>query len=252
MPFNDHKERLKIQEEVERASNYYYHSAQQQGIDNKTKMFLIKEIIPYIKGSSVLELGYIDGLWTDKLLSLGFSVDIVEGALKHVEHAQNKYENQPKVRIFQQLFQEFQPQTKYQTILAGDVLTYIMNPVTFLNSLQSYLVPSGKLIVTVPNSRSFHRRLGALMNLESTPTSANQRDQEVGNIRSYDRYELRSLLIESGFNIQDLHGCFFKPLSSKQMENWDDRLLSALYEIGHELEDYCWFLYAICNVESTN
>jgi hypothetical protein len=30
------------------------------------------------------------------------------------------------------------------------------------------------------------------------------------------------------------------------MEGWDDALLRAFLMIGDELEDYCWFLYAIC------
>ena len=104
----------------------------------------------------------------------------------------------------------------------------------------------GRLIATLPNSRSLHRRIGALMNLESTPVQANQRDQEVGNHRGYDRYEFRHLLLEGGLEIEMLRSCFLKPLSSAQMEGFSDQLLRAFLDVGDELEDYCWFLYAIC------
>ena len=36
--------------------------------------------------------------------------------------------------------------------------------------------------------------------------------------------------------------------SSEQMEDWPDDLLRAFLEVGDELEDYCWFVYAVCQV----
>jgi hypothetical protein len=34
-------------------------------------------------------------------------------------------------------------------------------------------------------------------------------------------------------------------LSSAQMQDWPDDLLRAFLRAGDELEDYCWFLYAL-------
>ena len=74
---------------------------------------------------------------------------------------------------------------------------------------------------------------------------ANQRDREVGNLRSYDRYELRNELLCAGLQVNEVRGCFLKPLSSAQMADWDDNLLRAFSSLGEELEDYCWCLYAV-------
>ena len=243
---NSEDELKKLREEVERASNFYYYSSQQQGIDNKTKRFVIESCEPYFKGNRVLELGYIDGIWTDVILNKGYNIDIVEGAKKQVVHAELKYKNNSKVKVVHQLFQEFTPSYKYNTIVAADILRYIPKPLEFLTNISDWLEDDGHLIVTVPNSRSFHRRIGVLLNMEATPTVQNKRDLEVGNIRSYDRYELRHLLISSGYNVIELHGCFLKPLSSEQMKDWDHSLLRAFFDIGKELEDYCWFIYVIC------
>jgi trans-aconitate methyltransferase len=194
----------------------------------------------------VLELGYVDGLWTDAILAKGYQVDIVEGALRHVEHAQSRYANTPNVKVNYSLFQEFEPQEKYNTIVAGDILRYLPDPVEFLRSAGNWLAADGRLIATVPNSRSLHRRIGTLMNMETTPVDPNQRDREVGNLRAYDRYDFRNLLQQSGLNVKAIHGCFLKPLSSAQMQDWNDELLRAFLDVGDELEDYCWFIYAIC------
>jgi 2-polyprenyl-3-methyl-5-hydroxy-6-metoxy-1,4-benzoquinol methylase len=236
-----------VREEVKRASEHYYYTPQQIGIDNRCKRFVIERCEPYIKGSKVLDLGYVDGLWTDVILSKGCSVDIVEGAVRNVEHAKEHYSDNSRVRIFHQLFQEFEPDCQYDTVIAGDMLRYLADPLLFLKSIHKWIQDDGCLIVTVPNSRSFHRRIGALMNIERVPTEANQRDREVGNLRSYDRYEFRSLLIDADFKINILQGCFLKPLSSSQMENWSDELLRAFFDMGNELEDYCWFIYAVCS-----
>jgi hypothetical protein len=126
------------------------------------------------------------------------------------------------------------------------MVRYLDDPAAFLATAQHWLEDDGTLIVTVPNSRSLHRRVGALMNMETTPTQANARDTEVGNRRGYDRYDLRHLLHQAGLEVVTLRGCFLKPLSSAQMEGWSDELLRAFLDVGDELEDYAWFLYAVC------
>jgi 2-polyprenyl-3-methyl-5-hydroxy-6-metoxy-1,4-benzoquinol methylase len=235
-----------VRDEVERASRNYYHTPQQAGIDNRIKRLIIERCEPYIKGPKVLELGYIDGIWTDVLLGHGCRVDIVEGASRHVEHAEKRYADHPTVRVFHKLFQEFEPEEQYDTVLAADMLSCLPDAAAFLRAAAGWLNAEGHLIATVPNSRSLHRRIGALMNIEATPTEVNELYRQVGNRGSYDRYELRRLLLESGFEIKSLRGCFLKPLTSSQIEAWSDELLRAFAEIGDELEDYCYYMYAVC------
>lgn len=235
-----------IWEEVERAAQHYYHTPLQLGIDRRTKQFIVDRCLPFVRGPRVLDLGYVDGQWADLLLQQGLLVDIVEGASSHVDAARQRYAHNPSVRVFHALFQSFQPDTSYDTIIAGDMVRYLDEPEHFLRLASRWLQDAGHLIVTVPNSRSLHRRIGSLMNLEPAPTRPNARDVEVGNRRSYDRYEFRHLLLNSGLDILALHGCFLKPLSSVQMEHWSDDLLRAFCHLGDELEDYAWFLYAIC------
>jgi len=224
----------------------YYYSEQQKGIDRRTKALVVRRCLPFINGPSVLDLGYVDGCWTDEVLRLGCSSDIVEGNLKHVEHARAAYAGNTMVRIHHSSFEEFAPTARYNTIIAGDMLQYVKDSVDFLRRMSSWLAPHGRLIVTVANSRSLHRRVGALLGMESHPTAANTRDQQVGNLRQYDRYQLRQELRAAGLRPIELRGCFLKPLSSAQIAGWSDALLEAFLEIGDELEDHAWFLYAVC------
>ncbi|BBL69917.1 class I SAM-dependent methyltransferase [Methylogaea oryzae] len=228
-----------------KGENYYY-SEQQKGIDRRTKDLVIGRCFEFLRGPSVLDLGFVDDCWTAPSLARGWQVDIVEGSKRHVDAALDYYHGNANVTIHHAMFEQFCPNREYSSVIAGDVLRYIKEPVPFLKRVRDWLLPGGRLIVTVPNSYSLHRRIGTLLGMEAHPGDANSRDIEVGNLRNYDRYLLRSELRSAGYNIIELRGCFLKPLSSKQMNDWSDELLSAFLEIGDELEDYAWFLYAVC------
>jgi trans-aconitate methyltransferase len=224
----------------------YYRSPQRAGIDRRTKALVVERCLPFFRGQKILDLGFVDGCWTDPVLERGWSSDIVEGDRGRADDARTKYCGEKRVRVFQAMFTEFTPDQSYDTIIAGDILRYIADPVPFLARLRTWLATNGILIVTAPNGLSMHRRVGALMGMEDHPMDANRRDIEVGNLRSYDRYRLRAEILEAGLSLTALHGCFLKPLSSDQIADWDDRMLRAFLQIGDELEDYAWFLYAVC------
>ena len=158
-----------VRDEVEIASRHYYHTPLQAGIDNRIKQLIIEHCEPFIRGPKVLELGYIDGTWTDVILRHECSVDIVEGASRHVEHARKRYADTTAVRVFHKLFQEFEPAEQYDTVVAGDMLSCLPDAAGFLQHIGGWMKPDGHLIATVPNSRSLHRRIGSLMNIEASP-----------------------------------------------------------------------------------
>lgn len=238
----------KTKERVEKYSEYYYYSEQQSGIDNKTKQYLFDKILPHVKGDSVLEFGYVDGIFTDMLLDTQHTVTLVEGATVHIKHAVAKYGKNPKIFIEQALFEEYSTDQIFDTVIAGDMIQFLANPVDFLRRCRHFLRKGGQLIVTTPNCRSLHRRVGAYL-YNTDPCAISEHEKKTGTIKLYDEYSLRHLLEKSGFTINVLKGCFLKPLSSKQIENWDQALLDAFAAIGNETTDIAWFLYAVSSLD---
>jgi len=236
-----------LRNEVERAAASYYHSTLQTGIDNRTRAFVIERCVGQVRPGAALELGYIDGLWSVALPTRVRSLDIVEGATRHVEHARKRFSDDPRVRVYHNLFQTFAPDRRYDTVVAGDMLHYLADPVTFLRRVHPWLQTRGVLIVTVPNSRSLHRRIGTWLGMEDSPVAANLRDREMGNRHAFDRDSLGETLRAAGWQPRAIQGVFLKPLSSAQMERWSDGLLRAFLRAGDELEDYAWFLVAVCS-----
>ena len=78
------------QTQLDRSSQSYYYS-DKMNIDNRLRNCLIQRCLPFAKGPRVLELGFMDGQWTEQFLARGFSVDIVEGAERQYQCAADKY-----------------------------------------------------------------------------------------------------------------------------------------------------------------
>lgn len=237
----------KMRARVEEAGGRYYYTDLQTGIDNRTKQFLIDRCEPYVRPGHAIELGYMDGVWTEMLLRKGCTVDIVEGAQSHATSARERFGGESRVRIFHSLFQEFKPDRPCDSMLMTGVIKHIPDPLEFLKVARTWLKPDGVAIAATPNNRSFHRRMGTYMGLEPAPGDLNSRDREVMNYATYDRYTWRKLLMAAGFRVDVLRGCFLKPLSSEQMKDWSDEVLRGLLAMGDELEDYSWYLYAVCS-----
>jgi 2-polyprenyl-3-methyl-5-hydroxy-6-metoxy-1,4-benzoquinol methylase len=233
------------QEQLDRASQSYYYS-ENMSTDNRLRDFLIKRCLPFTKGPRVLELGFMDGQWTKEFLARGYQVDIVEGASRQCEVAKKLYENNASVRVFHSLFEDFVPDALYDTILAGGMIKHLPKPQVFLSRMKDWLNEEGVLIATTPNGTSLHRRVGAYMGLLTEPENLTASDRDVANLRVYNRYTFRNELIQSGWKIHSLGGAALKPVSTDLMTDWSDKLLEALDLIADELQDYCWYIYAIC------
>ena len=64
-------------------------------------------------------------------------------------------------------------------------------------------------------------------------------DLAKGHRRVYDLLALEEEFLSVGYKILHLGGILLKPLSHKQMEAWDLRVVDALYEVGKQLPEYC-------------
>ena len=238
------------QEALEKASESYYFTSQQTGIDNRFRERMIRRCLKHLQGSEVLELGFMDGQWTDQFLAKGCNVTVVEGATKMIEYAKEKYAGDNRVKTNHSLFEDFAPKQKFDTILMGGMLKHLPEPGKLLRRSLEWLNPNGVLIATTPNPRSMHRRIGTYMGMLESPDALTVADEAVCNLRHYDRYTFRHLLEHNGYEIKELKTAMLKVVSGDKMENWDDALLDALDQITDEIEDYGWYIYAICGAAS--
>jgi 2-polyprenyl-3-methyl-5-hydroxy-6-metoxy-1,4-benzoquinol methylase len=237
---------LKTLDELNRAAQNYYFSSQQTGIDNRCRARMIDRCVKAARPGHVLELGFMDGQWTDCFLEMGSRVTAVEGAARNLEFGRTKYAARPEVRFIHSTFESFESNEQYETILMGGMLKHLDDPVRLLQKSRAWLKNGGLLIATTPNARSLHRRIGVYMNLLKDLTDLSPTDKQVGNLRHYDLASFRALLTDGGYHVEHIETTILKPVSSELMANWSDELLDALDRVAGEIPDYGWYIYALC------
>lgn len=201
------------------------------GFDLKIVEKGFKEFSNFFSGNTCLELGPASGYMTKYLVKVFDHVTAVEGSESLVKQIPN-YSNLKKVHS---LFENFKTEDKFNTIILNHVLEHIHQPVNLLKEIKKWKTDNGRLIVGVPNAKSFHRLAAVKMGLLSSEYELNERDHELGHYRVYDFESLEKDCLDAGFNIVHRGGIFIKFLSNNQIEILlDDTIIDAYFELGNE------------------
>ena len=78
-------------------------------------LYIMNRVMGELSGPRVLELGCGSGQWTDKLLSKGYQVSVVEGS--HILAENLRARIRDRAKITHCLFEEYQPTEKYNDII---------------------------------------------------------------------------------------------------------------------------------------
>jgi 2-polyprenyl-3-methyl-5-hydroxy-6-metoxy-1,4-benzoquinol methylase len=237
---------MKTLDELNRAAEHYYFTNQQTGIDNRCRERMIARCLKTVPKGQVLELGFMDGQWTDRFLGKGCHVTVVEGAARNIEYGFRKYSDNSNVTLIHSTFEAFEPTDRYDCILMGGMLKHLEDPVALLRRSRSWLSHGGLLIATTPNARSLHRRVGVHMGLLQDLNDLSATDRKVGNLRHYDLASFRELLTNGAYSVEEIGTAVIKPVSSELMQDWSDQLLDALDRVADEIPDFGWYIYALC------
>jgi len=188
----------------------------------------------YFRGISCLELGPATGYMTKNLVTDFQKVTVVEGSRTLLE----QIPNYPNIVKHNTLFEEFETNDFYDTIILNHVLEHIENPVALLKRIKKWMNPNAILIVGVPNSRSFHRLAAVKMGLLKMENELNERDKELGHYRVYDMQLLRKHVKSAGYKIIGEGGIFLKFLSNNQIEKFlNTEVVDAYFELGNDFKE---------------
>jgi 2-polyprenyl-3-methyl-5-hydroxy-6-metoxy-1,4-benzoquinol methylase len=150
--------------------------------------------------------------------------------------------------VFYDTFEEFPLRQEYDTVVAGSVLEFYQQPSVLLEACKRFLKPKGRLIVTTPNALSLHRRVGAIMKVESSPLRLNVSAVASACHHLYTLHSLREAIESSGLLVRTIVGAHLKVLPAPLMRAWPDELLDAFDAVSSEMSpDFCKMLMAICD-----
>jgi 2-polyprenyl-3-methyl-5-hydroxy-6-metoxy-1,4-benzoquinol methylase len=225
---------------VEELSSWYLN--QQLSVDKRLIEFRYRALSPHFTGAACLELGPAEGHMTRRLLGGFERLTVVEGSKDLLD----LIPGDPRLTKIHSLFEDYEPATRFDTIVMEHILEHIATPGELLTRAQAWLAPEGRILVGVPNGHSIHRLVATKMGLLSQPCQLNSRDHKVGHRRVYTPTTLREEVESAGLRVIKLGGVFFKPVSNSQMEaTWTDEMFEGFYELGHDFPEHAAELYAV-------
>lgn len=230
-------------ERVASLSDWYL--KEQLDFDKRLIRYRYETIKPRLVGARGLELGSAEGEMTQFLVNDFEQLTIVEGSADLIAQIPARA-NLIKVHA---LFEEFQPEQPFDSIILEHVLEHVDDPVELLNRVKSWLTPNGRLFLGVPNGNSIHRLVAVKMGLLDTPCQLNARDHALGHRRVYTPETLRADIEKCGIKVLEMGGVYFKPLSNGQIqEQWTEEMIQGFYELGKDFPEIAAEIYAVCKV----
>ncbi len=196
-----------------------------------------------------LFMGYGDGWLVECFKDNFLRLVVIEGAQSLFDSAVNNYRDYPHIKCHHSYFESFKLSKgdRVDVVLGNHVLEHVDDPVDVLVRSKSWLKESGCAIFSVPNADSLHRRIGVELKMLKTRHDLNYQDKRVGHQRVYDKKSLSRDVVSAGYNIVEIGGFNLKLVSQKQMKDWSQELLQAIFRISRECSpDICSNLYVVC------
>ena len=202
-------------------------------VDNKIVDILSGRVVNIVKGPAVLEMGLGCGAWTSKIIQkFGYSY-IVDASERLIEEAKTKYGD--KVTTYFSAFEEFTPQSRFDTVLATYILEHVDDPINVFRKIKEWVKPGGQVLIIVPNAYSLHRRYGVCMNILKSVFELSEADIRLGHKRVYSLQQLESHILEAGLEIICSRPTFIKLLSNAQMKDFSEKQIIGLFDLAEQL-----------------
>jgi 2-polyprenyl-3-methyl-5-hydroxy-6-metoxy-1,4-benzoquinol methylase len=199
----------------------------------------------YLRGRRILELGPAEGVMTELLSQTGMELTVVEGSSVFCESLRLRF---PAVKVVHALFEQFEPDEKYDVIVLGHVLEHVQDPRSVLLLARSWLQPNGIIFAAVPNARSLHRQAAVVMDLLPQEDALNDKDRHHGHRIVFNPESFRAAFIRVGFVIDVFGGYWLKPVSNSQIENtWTPSMVEAFMQLGERYPDIAGEIYVVAS-----
>jgi 2-polyprenyl-3-methyl-5-hydroxy-6-metoxy-1,4-benzoquinol methylase len=205
----------------------------------------------YFQGGSALELGVADGEMTQYLINHFSDYTIVDGSKQHLRQTKEKLFGLgiEEIETVHCLFEEYQPNRKFDAIIMAHILEHLEDPVTLLNRAKYWLADTGRFFIAVPNANSLHRHVGVKLGMLETCDSLNEQDRIVGHHRVYFPDLFRKHVQSAGLTIIKFGGLMIKPLSNRQIESqWSKELIDAFFALSEDFPELCSEIYIVAEV----
>lgn len=212
----------------------------------------LRTFAPWLKNGRALELGGGKGDFSRYLLNVFDAVDIVEGSGLFCETLRQM--NHPGLHVIESLFEQFQPERRYDAVIASFVNEHIADTSVIYRIARQALKPGGSLFLIVPNRSALSRQFAQAMGMIEGLDDLTRNDLRSGHRRTYDIGELRKEVEANSFSVVSDGGLLFKPFADFQLTRWlkngelTRKHLLGLEKLGRQYPELCMANYAVAQI----
>lgn len=195
------------------------------------------------RGDSCLELGPAEGVMTEVLAARFERLVLVDGSAQFCDALAERH---PNADVNCSLFEEWDTEERFDTIVIGHVLEHVDDPRALLAQARGWLAPGGVLLAAVPNARSLHRQAAVMLGMLEDEHALNESDRHHGHRRVYDPESLRADVRAAGLSLDVFGGYWLKPLSNAQLDrDWTPEMMEAFMALGERYPDVSAEIYVV-------
>jgi trans-aconitate methyltransferase len=206
------------------------------------KRLQARTMLPFLAGTSALELGCATGELSTLLIDHFERYHIVEGSAVNIEQARSRL---PPATFTHALWEEYEPEdgVEFSDAILFNAVEHVEDPVGLLRGVSAWLAPHGRIHVVVPNGLSFHRLIGVELGLQPDPLALTPGDIAQGHHHNFTIDQLMSVARGAGLDVLAWRGIFLKVLPNNRMLDWDWPLILAMHEVSQRVPEHAAELY---------
>jgi 2-polyprenyl-3-methyl-5-hydroxy-6-metoxy-1,4-benzoquinol methylase len=223
--------------------------------DYRMHAFMMRRFEASLPHGRAIELGCYHGDFTRLLTAHYADLTVIEGAGDLVEIARSRVP--AAVRFVHSRFEDFAPDGVYDAAFLVHTLEHLDDPVAVLRRIRSWLSPTGRLFVVVPNAHAASRQIAVGMGLIPYASAVTEGEHLHGHRRTYSLDVLKHDVSQAGFRIEDCGGIMFKPLANFQLDRClaegiiGEPFLEGCFELGKIYPDLCASIFTVCSPGAT-
>jgi trans-aconitate methyltransferase len=215
------------------------------GVNTATNLYSDSIFSRWWHGSSCLEMGCGDGNTTRVLVDSFSDVTVIDGSRALADSVAAEF---PGVTVVCDLFERWEPNRTFDTIVLNHTLEHVHDPVQILSLAARWLAPTGVVCASVPNCRSLHRQAAVIMGLLPSEDSLTPSDVRGGHRRVCSPESFRAMFAPAHLRVDHFGGYWMKPVSNAQTDRWfTPEMIDAFMVLGERYPDIAAEIYAIAS-----
>lgn len=219
--------------------------------DGVVRGYMMRTLEPFFpKDGKALEIGCFEGDST-RLFAQHFNdLSVLEASGELIRTARERVP--PNVAFVHDTIESATFAPEFDAIFLVHTLEHLDEPVEAMARIRSWLSPTGRFFVVVPNAQAASRQIAVRMGLIETNNAVTEGERIHGHRCTFSLDTLEHAARSAGLRVHVRGGVMFKPFANFQFDRMiehkiiDQAYLDGCYALGMQYPELTASIYLVC------